>query len=317
MRRRAWLIYQEVLEAARRQGLAQGEEQEVARALLDLPREAFLAFARAVGLEAKYLRYDLLPIAFLPNPLRQALAKGLPLREAHRLARALKRGKVSPEDLAHRPLEAWVGLGRNGEDLDPRAPVWLFPPETRKEALPQGVARALVGLYTERGELVVDPMAGYGTVVEAARALGRRAWGGDIDPKGPLVERADIRTLPERFQGEAALLVLHPPTFASWLASEGHREPPEDRYAGYIEYLMELLRLSLEAVRPGGKLALVVRPRREVTRGERRAGRDFFLSPFERALAEVDPRLRPFRYHLAVSRDGREDWHLFVGEVEG
>lgn len=315
MGRSAWQVYQGVLEAARERGLAAGSEQELAQALLGLPRERFLAFAREVGLKPKYLKHDLLPVAFLPGPLREALSRGLPLREAHRLARAWRRGEVSLEDLESRPPEALVALGRDQSGLDPRSPVWLFPREARREALPHGVARALVGLYTQKGELVVDPMAGYGTVVEAALALGRRAWGGDIEPKGPLVERADIRTLPRRFRREASLLVLHPPTFQSWLEAEGYREPPGDRYAGYIDYLVELLGVSLEALRPGGRLVLVVRPRRELNPKERQAGRDFFLSPFERAMAEQGPGLKPFRYHLAVSLDGGEDWHLFVGEV--
>lgn len=289
------------------------EERAVAQGLLALPREAFAALAREVGLKPKYLRHDLLPVAFFPEALREALKGGLPLRHAHRLHRLLRRGEARLEDLQGLPPEALATWPLEEGELDPARPVWLYPEDPRPEGLAPSVARALVRLHTRPGELVVDPMAGYGTVVEAALALGRRAWGGDIAPKGPRVERADIRHLPRRFREEAALLVLHPPTFATWVREEGHREPPEERYGGYIGYLQGLLELSLPALRPGGRLALVVRPRRRLSPGDWAGGRDFFLSPFERALAEI-PGLRPLAYHLAVSRGGGEDWHLFVAE---
>jgi hypothetical protein len=128
------------------------------------------------------------------------------------------------------------------------------------------------------------------------------------------VERADIRHLRERFRREAALLVLHPPTFAAFQKEGGRDLDPEERYAAYVQYLTDLVGYSLPALRQGGRLALVVSPRKEISPKEAQEGRDFFLSPFERALAEALS-LRPVRYHLAVSRDGRQDWHVFVGEA--
>lgn len=312
MKRNAWEVYGEVLKTARELGL-EGEEQEVAKALLAWPKERFRAFAARVGLKAKYLRHDLLPIALLPEPLREALQKGLPLREAHRLHRLLKRGDLSLQDLTGKDPKALMALPARPGEVDPRLPVWFFPPEPWEEALPLAVVQALVRLYTKEGELVVDPMAGRGTVVEAARALGRRAWGGDIAPRSPLVERADIRDLPQRFRKEAALVVLHPPTFSTWLREEGYREEAEERYGEYIRHISSFLDLCRPTLASGGKLVLVARPRRALTRKDLEAGHDFFLAPWERALAEAD--FLPLCYHLAVSQDGRQDWHLFVGEV--
>jgi hypothetical protein len=307
-------VYEWVLEAARREGLGVGEG-EIVRALRRLGRSAFRAFAQRLGLSPKYLRHDLLPVADLPEVLREALRQGLPLQEAHRLHRLVRRGLLTLEDLEGKPPEALAALPYPDLEVPLEAPIWLFPPDPRgREALSPVVAKALVLRYTQRGELVVDPMAGYGTVVEAARALGRRAWGGDIQPLGPSVERADIRHLRERFRREAALLVLHPPTFAAFQKEGGRDLDPEERYAAYVQYLTDLVGYSLPALRQGGRLALVVSPRKEISPKEAQEGRDFFLSPFERALAEALS-LRPVRYHLAVSRDGRQDWHVFVGEA--
>jgi site-specific DNA-methyltransferase (adenine-specific) len=63
--------------------------------------------------------------------------------------------------------------------------------------------RRLIGLYSETGDLVVDPFAGTGTILAAALELGRRAAGCEIDPG--YVARAERRlstTLRRRARGQ-------------------------------------------------------------------------------------------------------------------
>ena len=48
----------------------------------------------------------------------------------------------------------------------------------------QPVFERLVERFTLPGQLVADPFAGAGTTLRAALALGRRAWGADIDAPG-------------------------------------------------------------------------------------------------------------------------------------
>ena len=42
--------------------------------------------------------------------------------------------------------------------------------------------RTWIELYSEPGDLVVDPFAGFGTTVVEAQRLGRRGIGYEIDP---------------------------------------------------------------------------------------------------------------------------------------
>ena len=60
-------------------------------------------------------------------------------------------------------------------------PLWTFSSPHRAEdhpwAMPREAARRLVALFSAPGDLVVDPMMGYGTVLEEAQKLGRAvAW---------------------------------------------------------------------------------------------------------------------------------------------
>jgi DNA modification methylase len=54
----------------------------------------------------------------------------------------------------------------------------------------------LLKRYTRSGDLVVDCMAGGGTTIDVARALGRRVIGLDLSPSRPDIVRNDARHLP-------------------------------------------------------------------------------------------------------------------------
>ncbi len=61
---------------------------------------------------------------------------------------------------------------------------------------PAMAAVNVIRRFTRPGDLVVDPMAGSGTTVDAARMLGRRALGFDLAPRRPDILAADARSLP-------------------------------------------------------------------------------------------------------------------------
>lgn len=315
MPRTLWQRYQDFLEHAR---AWTGEQSEAAvvSAVRERRRQdpvAFAAWVEENGWGRAYVERHLLYLAGHPEGVRELLRRGYPLRRIP-LKRvdpgALERALASDDWRAE--VDALFGHARVPDWAARR--VWLYPasPTLReREGLAEPVARALVAVASPPGGLVVDPMAGGGVVVRVARALGRRAWGGDLNPGSAEVERADVRDVVRHVGAEQAdLLVLHPPTFGAWSASDGGRAalrgvPENEHYSGYLDFVAELLEHARPAVRPGGQVALIARPPR---RGA------VFLAPIELAFGERGLRLTA--YHLAVSNDGGDDWHLYLATVE-
>ncbi|MCC8180510.1 MAG: hypothetical protein LIP23_06340, partial [Planctomycetes bacterium] len=77
-------------------------------------------------------------------------------------------------------------------------------------ATPSYILWNLLRLYTEPGELVVDPMAGSGTTLDVARELDRRSLGYDLKPTRQDIHRVDARKLPLE-DGKAAFVFIDPP----------------------------------------------------------------------------------------------------------
>jgi len=162
--------------------------------------------------------------------------------------------------------EAWDALGR--VDLEPTT-CWDFADQGSSEVrfgdaafngvTPAGCVVNLVRRYTLPGELVVDPMAGSGTVGDVARALGRRVVSLDLAPRGSDIARADARACPIRDR-VAALAVIDSPY------SDNVRYSEDPRCLGRIScrdprFYVEMDRVAAEAhrvLRSAGVLAWIV-----------------------------------------------------------
>jgi Putative RNA methylase family UPF0020 len=70
--------------------------------------------------------------------------------------------------------------------------------------LKPSIAHFLVAWFTSRGQTVLDPMAGVGTIPLEARLQGRRAYAGDLSELAVAVSRAKL----ERIDGAAAFSVV-------------------------------------------------------------------------------------------------------------
>jgi len=171
---------------------------------------------------------------------------------------AVRAEQVSPE--------AWASLGRSG--LEPST-CWDFSHQSSpglrlgnarfNGVTPAGCVVNLVRRYTWPGDLVVDPMAGSGTVSDVARTLGRRAMAFDLAPRAPGIVRADARAwpLPESI---ASLVVVDPPysNNLAYSAEPGCLGRISCREPRFYEEMGRVAAEAVRVLRPGGFLAWII-----------------------------------------------------------
>ena len=147
--------------------------------------------------------------------------------------------------------------------------LWDFPHQSLEglrlgDPTFSGVTPALACLnvirrFTQPGELVIDPMSGSGTALDAARLLGRRALGFDLSPRRPDILPADARALP--LPASCAHLVFVDPPY-----SDNVRYSDDPRCIGrlaapdpaFYDALEDVAREAHRVLRPGGVLAWVI-----------------------------------------------------------
>lgn len=159
--------------------------------------------------------------------------------------------------------------GNPAPDPLPHADVWAFgkPADDGDGGffgrLPGQVVESLLWLYTEPGDVVVDPFAGGGTTIEVAKRMGRRVWASDLTPSNPLlpVHQHDIAAgWPQGAPKKARLVLLDPPY---WRQAEGRysKDPRDLGNMGYDDFL-NAWAAAVEACVPhlekGGVLAFIV-----------------------------------------------------------
>lgn len=128
----------------------------------------------------------------------------------------------------------------------------------------QGVTPAfiiwnLIQRYTERGDLVVDPMAGSGTTIDVSKEEGRKVIGYDLTPKHPEVIQNDARKIP--LPDESADLVFIDSPYGD---NVKYSENPED--IGRIScederFYHELEKVAIEVhriLKPGKVMAWLI-----------------------------------------------------------
>lgn len=116
--------------------------------------------------------------------------------------------------------------------------------------------------YTKEGHLVVDPMAGSGTVIDACLVMNRRCLAYDVNPEAskrrPEIRTSDAISALENLKGKADLVFLDPPYY-----KKREKDYPEDAISSlprteYLEYFSKLAKATNEAIAPEGRIALLM-----------------------------------------------------------
>ena len=96
--------------------------------------------------------------------------------------------------------------------------VWQFQSANGESSyfgkMPPQVVENLLWLYTQPGDIVMDPFAGGGTTIDVAKRMGRRVWASDLNPSTPTLpihQHDACDGWPEAAPRKADLVLLDPP----------------------------------------------------------------------------------------------------------
>lgn len=124
--------------------------------------------------------------------------------------------------------------------------------------IPGQIPANIIYYYTRPGDLVVDPMAGGGSTLDAAEFLGRRCLGYDVAPRRPDIQQHDISTgFPAEAKG-AQLIFMDPPYWN--MKDEGYSDASSSRMSleDFKQWYRKLLSSAADTICNGGFVALII-----------------------------------------------------------
>ena len=125
-------------------------------------------------------------------------------------------------------------------------------------SIPPGIVAHTLHYFTHPGDLVVDPMAGGGTTLDVCESMGRRCLAYDLDPVRPEVGAHDIRIGFPRETFNCDLIFCDPP-YHTMLSGQYARDGvSSSTLAAWLKFLEALARDAFAALRPGGRIALLL-----------------------------------------------------------
>lgn len=150
--------------------------------------------------------------------------------------------------------------------------VWQFPGchDLMGDAHPGRIPGELVAhvlyFFTKPGDLVIDPMAGSGTTLDACLLMGRKARSYDIDHRHDRVdvEQYDLSSGWPEAVSKASLIFWDPPYFdkmdSSTIGSDGYIDGSVSKLSpeAYLEFFGKRFAELRAAVKPGTKLAFLM-----------------------------------------------------------
>jgi SAM-dependent methyltransferase len=136
---------------------------------------------------------------------------------------------------------------------------------------PEELAATFLRRYTQAGDIVCDPFAGYGTTLAVAEAMGRVAYGVELDPQRCAYIRARVSDPARVFEGDARQLLsfdipqldfsfTSPPFVEHGDASDPltNYATPNRSYQAYLDDLQHIYAQLRQRMRPGARAVLEV-----------------------------------------------------------
>lgn len=119
----------------------------------------------------KYGFAHYIPLVFIKNYSAQVLKANMKIVGATEYALVLYRDKLPKFNNGGQMIFNWFPWERDGKEV----------PKIHPTQKPQSILKRLIGIYTDPGDVVIDPCAGSASTLRAAYTLGRHSYGFEID----------------------------------------------------------------------------------------------------------------------------------------
>lgn len=119
----------------------------------------------------KYGFAHYIPLVFIKNYSAQVLKANMKIVGATEYALVLYRDKLPKFNNNGDMVFNWFPWERDGKDV----------PKIHPTQKPQSILKRLIEIYTDPGDVVIDPCAGSTSTLRAAYTLGRHSYGFEID----------------------------------------------------------------------------------------------------------------------------------------
>ena len=130
----------------------------------------FCAFEQANIIKKYGEKYGFIhsyPIYFIKNYSAQVLKANMKIVGATEIAMVLYRDKLPKFRNGGKMIFNWFMYERDNVDI----------PKIHPTQKPVAILRKLISIFTDEGDVVIDPCAGSGTTLRAAKELGRNSYG--------------------------------------------------------------------------------------------------------------------------------------------
>lgn len=125
-------------------------------------------------------------------------------------------------------------------------------------SIPPGIIAHALHYFSKPGDLVVDPMAGGGTTLDVAEAMGRRCLAYDIRPVRPDIRPHDVSHGIATEARPCDLIFCDPPYHTMLARAWNVQGVAEQPFSAWTLFLENLSKHAYAALRPGGHVALLL-----------------------------------------------------------
>ncbi|GAK32077.1 adenine-specific DNA methyltransferase, partial [Weissella oryzae SG25] len=146
------------------------EPKETGKAPAMIVFSSFQQMPMVAAYGEKYGFKHSFPMVFVKDTSPQVLKANMKVVGATEYATVLYRDKLPKFNNNGEMIFNWMRWGRDGKEI----------PKVYPTQKPQGVLERLIEIFTDRGDVVIDPVAGSGSTLRAAASLGREAYGFEI-----------------------------------------------------------------------------------------------------------------------------------------